>query len=69
MLVDEQKELMRNLLFLSTNMAAMTLRENHLLQGLRHTQNSRILSNVIIFSHVLLGGMPYDPLLGEINVT
>ena len=24
MLVDEQKELMRNLLFLSTNMAAMT---------------------------------------------
>ena len=31
MLVDEQKELMRNLLFLSTNMAAMTQRENHLL--------------------------------------
>ena len=30
MLVDEQKELMRKLLFLSTNMAAMTSRKNHL---------------------------------------
>ena len=31
MLVDEQKELMRKLLFLSTNMAAMAQLENHLL--------------------------------------
>ena len=29
-MVDEQKELMRNLLFSSTNMVAMTSRENHL---------------------------------------
>ena len=31
LLVDEQKELIRNLLFSSTNMAAITKRENHLL--------------------------------------
>ena len=29
-MVDEQNELMRDLLFSSTNMAAMTQRENHL---------------------------------------
>ena len=45
LLVDEQKELIRNLLFSSTNMAAMMQRENHLTDlSVRHIAKVGIVS-------------------------
>ena len=40
MLVDKQNELMSDLLFTSTSMAAMTLRENHLFNKTEPTEST-----------------------------
>ena len=49
--MDEQKELIRNLLFSSTNMAAMTSRENHLLdeKSSKNLSNDRACPNKALF--------------------